>query len=329
MKDSDYLYASTRVRALERTLLTRERMERLIEASSEEDVRRLLQDCGYTPGSLTSSDGIEQMLRRRREETAALMRAICPEPALAEQGQIPLDYHNLKVYLKVQARGESAGELYIQGGRVAPEALETALSQGRPQDLPEDLARSYEQGRALLNDTGDPQRMDFFLDRACQTAQAAAADRSDSEFLRGLVRLRADAGNLRILVRSARLGKDADFLRPALLPGGNVPERLLLESYAGELSQAFGSGPFMKAAELGQQARAGGVSLTAFERAVDNALTDYLRGARRVSFGPAPLVAYLAAREEELKAVRTILTGRLYGVDPQVIRERLRDAYVQ
>ena len=82
------------------------------------------------------------------------------------------------------------------------------------------------------------------------------------------------------------------------------------------------------AAELGQQARTPGVSLTAFERAVDNALTGYLRSARTVTFGPAPLIAYLTAREDELKSVRTILTGRLYGVDPAIIRERLRDAYV-
>lgn len=328
VKDTSYLYASARIRALERTLLTRERMERLLEAPSEEDIRRLLQDCGYAPERLDTSAGIEEMLRRRREDTAALLRAICPEPALVEEEQIPLDYHNLKVYLKAQAQGISGKDLYLQGGRVTPEALESALTQGRLQELPEDLARAYPRGRSLLADTGDPQRMDFALDQACQAAREDAARRSGSSFLQELTRLRADAGNLRILVRAARLDKDPDFLRQALLPGGNLPEARLIEGSTGDLSQLF-TGPLAQAAAQGQRAKSGEVALTAFERAVDNAVIAFLRTARRTSFGPAPLAAYLAAREEELKAVRTILTGRLYGVEPPVIRERLRDAYVQ
>lgn len=47
IKDTDYLAISARVRAMETTLMTPERMERLLEAHSEDEVTRLLQDCGY------------------------------------------------------------------------------------------------------------------------------------------------------------------------------------------------------------------------------------------------------------------------------------------
>ena len=47
IKDTDYLAISARVRAMETTLLTAERMERLLEARSDEEVSKLLQDCGY------------------------------------------------------------------------------------------------------------------------------------------------------------------------------------------------------------------------------------------------------------------------------------------
>lgn len=47
IKDTDYLAISARVRAMETTLMTPERMERLLEARSEDEVTRLLQDCGY------------------------------------------------------------------------------------------------------------------------------------------------------------------------------------------------------------------------------------------------------------------------------------------
>ena len=57
IKDTDYLAISARVRAMETTLLTAERMERLLEARSDEEVSKLLQDCGYPePVSYTHLD---------------------------------------------------------------------------------------------------------------------------------------------------------------------------------------------------------------------------------------------------------------------------------
>ena len=49
IKDTDYLAISARVRAMETTLLTEGRMDRLLEARSDEEVSKLLQECGYPP----------------------------------------------------------------------------------------------------------------------------------------------------------------------------------------------------------------------------------------------------------------------------------------
>ena len=324
----DYLYSTTRVRALEKTLLTKERMERMMDAASEEDVRRILQDCGYNIVDLGSSEGIEAMLREKREETYSLLRTISPDDSLVKETQIPMDYHNLKVYLKAHAMGEDTPNLYSKDGRVSPEDLIRAIRQDRMKDLPEDMAASFEKAEQLLADTQDPQKMDFYLDQQCHKARVEAAKKTGIRFLEDLDKLRADSANLRILVRSYRLQKDPAFVKTALFEGGNVSERILLEAYSQDLAIAFSTGPLVHAAELGEKAKKGETTLTEFEKAVDNAQTEFLRTARRVSFGPEPLIAYLIAREEELKAVRTILTGRLYQVDPALTRERLREAYV-
>ena len=58
LKDTEYLSISARVRAMENRLLTRERMERMVEARSDEDAAKVLLECGYgelpalTPGAL-------------------------------------------------------------------------------------------------------------------------------------------------------------------------------------------------------------------------------------------------------------------------------------
>ena len=54
----------------------------------------------------------------------------------------------------------------------------------------------------------------------------------------------------------------------------------------------------------------------------------YVADAKLTAYGEAPVIAYMAAVESEITAVRMILTGRLAGIAPDVIRERLRDSYV-
>ncbi|NLH00339.1 MAG: V-type ATP synthase subunit C, partial [Clostridiales bacterium] len=57
----------------------------------------------------------------------------------------------------------------------------------------------------------------------------------------------------------------------------------------------------------------------------DNVLIRFFSKAGYYSFGVQPVVAYIAALENEITAVRMILTGKLSGIDPSVIRERLRE----
>ena len=55
---------------------------------------------------------------------------------------------------------------------------------------------------------------------------------------------------------------------------------------------------------------------------------DYLSDGRRVPFGVEPILGYLYAREAEATTIRIIMTGRMAGLDTDIIRERLRESYV-
>ena len=47
IKDTDYLAISARIKAMETGLLTRERMEQVLEARTDEEAVKILQECGY------------------------------------------------------------------------------------------------------------------------------------------------------------------------------------------------------------------------------------------------------------------------------------------
>ena len=80
IKDTDYLAISARIRAMETGLLTRERMEQVLEARSDEEALKILQECGYPdldavdPASLDAvlSAALTNAEARVQEDTAVL-----------------------------------------------------------------------------------------------------------------------------------------------------------------------------------------------------------------------------------------------------------------
>ena len=69
-------------------------------------------------------------------------------------------------------------------------------------------------------------------------------------------------------------------------------------------------------------------SLSAFEKWCDNYIISKMRESKSDPFSIGPLVAYIIAKETEIKAVRLILTAKINELDESVIRERIRDMYV-
>ena len=187
--------------------------------------------------------------------------------------------------------------------------------------MSEPARRAAQEAAALLREN-DPQGADLRLDAACYAEMTALAEKMKSEFLRGYVRQLIDAANLRTAVRAARSGS-SEILPQALLEGGSVSPHAIIAIEPAKLGELFGAGALSHAAQLGAAA-AGGGSLTAFEKACDEATDAYLSAARRTPFGEETVLCYLAAVENEITAIRIIMAGRAAELAPEMIRSRLR-----
>ncbi|MGI5963440.1 MAG: V-type ATPase subunit [Lawsonibacter sp.] len=323
-KDTDYLSISARVRAMENRLLTRERMDRMIEARDAAEAMKVLAECGYPEGG-----SLEQMLAQARADTVRDLENAVPDRRLVEIFQLKYDYHNAKAILKAQAMGQNVERLLLPGGRYDGAQLLEGWRREDMRGCSEVFRRAMMQAWSTLTESRDPQKADLELDRACYQEMLQLAKEVDSPFLEGYVRLLVDVANLRIAVRVGRMGKESDFLRQALLPGGTVSEQAVASARGESLAEVFRSGPLSQAAELGAKlAQNGSGALTAFERACDDAVTAYLAAGRRVPFGEQAVLGYLYAKESELTAIRTIFAGRAAGLDGDTIRSRLRETYV-
>ena len=328
LKQTDFMYISARIRCLETRLLTRERMERMLDARSNEDAVKILAECGYEDLEPLTAANLEASLAKAREETFRELAQSAPIPELVDVFRAKYDYHNAKALIKCAATDQDPTRLLIDAGRIQLQVLRSAVASGDFSALPQVFGRAVAGAWDKLTATGDPQISDFALDQAYYGELTEMAAASRSRYLQDYVRILIDAANLKTYVRVRRMGKDSAFLKNVLVSGGSISTERILNVFLGQaqLEEVF-YGHLSAAAALVPETINGGRQ-TSFEKACDDAINGYLREAQQIPFGDAVLVSYAAARENEITAARIILTGRLAGVSADSIRERLRDAYV-
>lgn len=327
VKDTDYLYLSTYLRAQEPKMLGRDRIERMLTAKTAADAARILEECGYGTFETVTASVLEEKIAARRAAVMEDLARLAPDVRVVDAFRVRYDYHNAKVLVK--SGGTRGQALLSSAGRVPPQQMEEAFSTGSFAGLPQPLAAAMCDARDTLARSGDPQLADFILDKAYFEEFLKLAQACGSAFLEGYVRLSADCANLKSAVRAQRMGKDAAFCRKALVPAGTVDSGRLAGRMAARepLAPLFDGTRLSAAARAGDEAVAGG-RLTEFERACDNAQVEYLRAAKLTGFGEKVLVCFICALENELSTARIVLTGRIGGLDEHVIRERLRESYV-
>jgi len=322
-----YLFLSAYLRAKEAKMLTADKAARLLDAASFEEAAKQLCEYGYEDMSAMSVGEMSEALNKRRSFVFEDLLKMLPDKEIADVFRIKYDYHNAKVLIKAEAMNTQREDLLCDVGRINPEVLKTAYVEESFAFIPDTLAKSMLEAKRVLNRSENPQLAELVLDKACFSELIATADKLGSKFVTGYVNVLIDCANLKTAVRCMRMSKGGDFLRNALIEGGSFfTERIVAANSPEALAALFSMTKLGKAAAKGAAATGGG-RMTAFELACDNALMAYLREAKLVSFGEAPAVAYFAAFEAELTAVRMILMGLKAGISPDTIRERLRDFY--
>ena len=327
-KDTDYLCLSAQIRSMERRLLDRTRMERMLDAPTTAEAARILTELGYEAFDPASESGLNHALLQRRLDLFEQLYRYAPEPEIIDVFKLKYDYHNLKAVIK--SRDSDVSALLVDAGRVKAADLQRRYRESGSWDfLPAAMAEAAREGQRVLAETGDPQRSDALLDRAYFAEMLQLAQGTGCAYLVDYVRAGIDAANLRSVIRTLRMGRSAAFLKEFLFPGGTVSvDSALKAAVNGEVEQTYRSTPLRAAAQAGREAVESGGSLTEFEKLCDDAVLAQAGRARRIPFGVEVVIGFVAAREAELSAARIIMTGRMAGISADTIRERLRESYV-
>ncbi len=340
----DYMFLASMLRVRARDMLTFERLEQMLQSGSAKMAAQLLAEAGWPNMQGMHAEEIDATLAARRARLFREIGSVIPEDQIVEVFRMKYDYHNAKAIVKGEGAGVNAATLFSDAGRVPAQKLQIAYHEEDFRFIPEALGHAMTEARAVLARTENPQLADFILDKAyfAEMAEIVAEVEPNAEhpswlldpeaqdpFMIRYRNLLVDCANLRTCVRCVRMGRSQEFLRDALVPNGGLSADYLAQStFSAEgLVPLFTATPFQEAAVLGTEAMRGG-TMTRFEKECDDALLRYLANLRMMYFGPELPVWYFTVEETNIVDVRMILTGLQAGIDPQRLRERLRETYV-
>lgn len=329
LRDTDFLYLTALLRARKAKMLSADRITRMLDAERFEDAAKMAEECSYPDMSGMNVFQVEAALSAHRAEIFRELAAHGAARPVVDLFRLKYDYHNVKVLVKSMRANVDSARILSGCGRIEPGILTEAFISGERGELPPALREAIHDSVSVLSRTGNPQLSDIAADKAYFGELLSLSHELGNEFITGYIRVLTDSANLRTFVRTHRTQLGPDFLRAALIPGGNAEVQALLSlPPSGEgLAGVFKAPELETAVRLAADALQGG-SQTPYERACDDAGMLYLGKKRYTAFGPTVVLTYLVELEWEITSLRMILSGKLAGIASDIIRERLREGYV-
>ena len=323
MSDMEYTYAVARIRAKEVSLFSNATIEQLIARPDYDGCLAFLQEKGW--GSADTPRDAESILAKEQEKTWADMRELIKDMSVFEMLDYENAFHNLKAAVKEVCVGSAGVDIYLKNTNPSAEVILKAVREKDFGALPDYMAPAAQEALETLLHTRDGQLCDIIIDRAALDAMYQAGRRAKAKVLKDYAESTVAVADIKIAERCRKTGKSLDFMMRALAPCDSLSVDLLAHAAAGGAESLH---TYLRGTGYAGASDALEVSQSEFERWCDNRVIEALKPQKYNSFSVGPVVAYALARENEIKTVRIVLSGKRGGLSDDSIRERVREMYV-
>ncbi|SFH61182.1 V-type ATP synthase subunit C [Pisciglobus halotolerans] len=332
MKTTAFVGANARVRVYESRLLQNDQYERMLQAPTFREAVAVLNDTPYRDDvdQLLQTGDYDELLTHELQRVYEEMFEISPEPALVGLFSLRYAYHNLKVMLKEKFTGEDFSSLIIPIGRFSLSTYRDAVWTGRSEELDPEFLASIAEVERDYAEYQNIQAVDIILDRRYFTHLRHLAEKIGDQKIIDFIKHYIDLNNLSTLSRAISQKRTRNFLITILSSSGSIPKEELVRlgnedlATAGKVLLEGKYGHIVEEAILPETQE---LSPVRIDLATDNAIMNRLKDAKLETFGPLPILAYLYAKETEVKNIRMILAGKENQLGTDRIRERMRENY--
>ena len=326
MKVDDYIQSSSRIRVLEKSLLTKSDFNRMIEAESLDEAISVLRESKYSQFFNNINDPLEydDSLQEAEKDLYKNLKELGGNE-LYKFFTIKFDIHNLKIFLKDRLMGTDNKDLLIENTEFDKDFLENLFSGSR------DKTNLYSKIESEIQSIKDTRGIEILVDKYYLKELEEMAKSFKYPYFEKLVKDEIDFQNIYMLIRSKFQSNELDFVKKIVADGGNISKEKLFAHYYEALDGFILSFKYEEIYKLLKEGldmynKSGRIS--DFEKAKDYYDILNLKENRFVVTGPEVIYTYFKLRERELKNIRIILLSKQNGLSNDFIKERLGETYV-
>ncbi len=338
----DFAYSVALIRTLETMLLNRNEIERMTLCENAKESFKVLNEFDYSDNKLNveNPSDFQKVIDEGLLEIKEILSKATPDKRVLLILWLGYDFHNIKTMLKAVLSGKTHEEiepLLNKMGHIPLEKLKTYIFEdseclfGFDDTIEFYLKKKIKKAKALFEKEKNPQVIDLYLDQKLMKIIHGIAQDSANTFLIEFVKKLIDLNNIKLFFRMKTQKKNADLFEIALLWNGNLPTTKFKDAYKNSLSDfvdAFKATAYAKIIETGHKHFEEEASFIYLEREIENYLTNYIKQAKLVPFGPEPLIAYFLAKKNNALIIRMIMVNKLNEIEPEEIKKRLRELYI-
>lgn len=326
-----FIQPSVRIRLAEKKLLTKQQFERLADAKSLGDAVKLLNETAYANkiSKLERPENYEQILSQELDEVYKNLLEISPEADLVKIFSYKYGYHNLKVAVKEYLLNSKFDSMYSNTDEKTVEDMREEIETGK--NMEKWYSDVLKESLELYKNTEDPQDIDIFLDKKYFERVLKLAKSFKLEMIEEYFKAFIDFTNVKTLIRCKKQNQSSNILEKALISGGNISISEISSMYGEDVLDFVIKYKNLKIGQVLVKAvkeyKETGL-LQSYEKYMDDYLTEIVRKTKTINYGPEVLFSYIYGKEMEIKNLRIIFIGKVNGLSPEFIRERLRETYV-
>lgn len=323
MSSVKYASAVAAVRAMESSLLSQSDVEAMANAAGFMDVAGILASSGRRV-----PEEYDELLGSLEKELCEIWEMISGYAPDCKELEILLyrnNFYNLKAALKALIINKNPESIFVSPTTLELDRLTEIVSSKSYEELPEYMRGAAEDAYTILTKNLDGQLAEVVIDTACLEAMKSSAKKSGSRLMMKYADLTAALSDIKTAYRCSIMNKTDSFMQLAVCGSSGLDRESLIRVALGGADNLLSYLDGTHFAEAAEKLRE---STAAFEKWCDDELLSVFDEAKMQSFGAAPLAAYFAAKETEIKNLRILLVCKNCGAAKETIMERMRRLYV-
>jgi V/A-type H+-transporting ATPase subunit C len=238
----EYAFANGRIKKLEKGLLNKDILDRMIKSSDAVSALKILTESGLNDYSfdLNNPANYENSLNQELLKTYDIIKNISKVSTfnfLYFTFASKYDFHNIKILIKSKyLKKDISNELFSPIRTIDIEKLNSAIKDEKYEDIPDSFEFLIKKTFSEYSKFNDPEIIDFILDKEryimiFNKIKEVEIIETEELFLRRFIKINIDLNNIISCIRAKVRGDRKSFTKEFLIPEGDFKIENIVEIY--------------------------------------------------------------------------------------------------